>query len=77
VAFSKKKIELTALKKGKRARIIKVGGEDIKRRKLFALGLLPGEMVTLEQRFPVLLVKIGHSYVALDEDIGRNILVTV
>ncbi len=77
MAFSNKKIELNALKKGERARIIKVGGDVKQRRKLLALGFMPGEMVTLQQKFPVLLIKVGHSYVALDKDTGHNVLVSV
>ncbi len=72
----KKSFTLTELNKGDRARIIKVGGDRTKRRKIFALGILPGEVVILEQKFPVLLLKAGHSNIALDEGVGKNIIVS-
>lgn len=74
--FSKNKARLNTLKKGKKARIIEVGGDRKKRRRLLALGFVPGESVTMEQKFPVLLVRIGYSYIAIDEDTGKNILVS-
>lgn len=45
------------------------------RRRLLALGLVPGERVVLEQRFPAYVVRVGWTQVALDHDTATMIMV--
>lgn len=44
-------------------------------RKLMAMGVLPGVDVTLEQRFPSYIVKIGRTRAALDHETVKSIWV--
>ncbi len=45
------------------------------RSKLMALGLLPGALLRLSQRFPSYVVRIGHTELALDKETARQITV--
>ena len=44
-------------------------------KKLMAIGLIPGVSITLEQRFPSFVVKVGNTHLALDQEIARAIYV--
>ncbi|MEM8778996.1 MAG: FeoA family protein [Cyanobacteria bacterium P01_G01_bin.49] len=44
-------------------------------RKLIAMGIMPGLSITLEQRFPSYVVKIGSTRIALDRSIAKAIYV--
>ena len=72
----RKSLKLSELNKGEQAIIIKVGGDNISKGKIFALGIFPGESVKLEQKFPVLLLKSGYSFIAMDEEVGKKIFVS-
>lgn len=43
--------------------------------KLSSLGIVPGAVVSLQQRFPAAVVRIGETTVALDTEIAARILV--
>ncbi|AMW29781.1 MULTISPECIES: FeoA family protein [Arthrospira] len=43
--------------------------------KLFAMGVMPGVPLLLEQRFPSYVIKIGRSRVALDTETAKTIFV--
>lgn len=43
--------------------------------KLRSLGLFPGTLITLEQRFPRFIVKAGFNRIALDEHMIRSVYV--
>lgn len=49
--------------------------EAIVRRKLMALGITPGSHLTVEQRFPSYIVKVGHTRAALDRELAASIFV--
>ncbi|RQD73736.1 MAG: ferrous iron transport protein A [Candidatus Syntrophonatronum acetioxidans] len=68
-------IPVTELNRGERGIIVKAGENDLERRKLFALGILPGEIITLEEKYPVILLGSGYTLAALDEGVAKNIYV--
>lgn len=49
--------------------------DDTLTRKLTSMGLLPGTSITVEQRFPRFMVKIGNNQFALDDRMIRAIYV--
>ena len=49
--------------------------EAIVRRKLMALGITPGCTLTVEQRFPSYIVKVGYTRAALDRELAATIFV--
>ncbi|ELS00739.1 Fe2+ transport system protein A [Xenococcus sp. PCC 7305] len=46
-------------------------------KKLLAMGVHKGMHITLEQRFPSFLIKVGRTRIAIDRDIARSIKVRV
>ena len=46
-------------------------------KKLNVMRVKPGIFITLEQRFPSLVIKIGHNYVALKKEIASTIYVRI
>ena len=50
-------------------------GDSDKLKKLMAMGILPGEPVTLERRFPSFVFTVGRSRYAVDEEMARAIFV--
>ncbi len=70
-------VKLTDLKKGSKGIIKDIGTDWEKSRKLLTLGIVPGEEFTLLQKYPVLLLKLGYSFVAVDEGLGEKIQVIV
>ena len=68
-------VKLTDLKKGCKGIVKEIRSDREKKRKLLTLGILPGEEITLVQKYPVLLLKLGYSFVAIDENLGGNIKV--
>lgn len=67
---------LTSLATRETARIV-----DIQRdaeghwRKLMALGIAPGRIITVIQRFPTFVVEVGHTHAAIDRQMAGLILV--
>ena len=43
--------------------------------KLIAMGIIPGVLITLEQRFPSFVIKVGQTRLAIDREIARAIYV--
>lgn len=67
---------LSQLRAGETARIVSVSTREPERMiRLSALGLVPGARVTLEQRHPATVLRIGETTVALDPDIASEIRV--
>jgi len=50
-------------------------GDSEKLKKLMAMGILPGEGVSLERRFPSFVFHVGHSRFAVDEGMASAIFV--
>ncbi|CAK0772729.1 DtxR family transcriptional regulator, Mn-dependent transcriptional regulator [Gammaproteobacteria bacterium] len=69
-------IPLSRLEIGGQARIMSLDTKDPQRmHRLLTLGLLPGEDITLQQRHPALVVRIGLRQIAFEEAIGHDIKV--
>ncbi|MCG0276683.1 MAG: ferrous iron transport protein A [Thermosediminibacteraceae bacterium] len=67
---------LTQLKIGEEASIARIDTTDGKiLKKLMALGVLPGMRVSLLQKFPSYVIKVGNTRIAADETIARSIIV--
>lgn len=71
-------MSLICLKNGERARIVNINiDNDIKLRKLTALGIMPGFDIMVIQKFPAIVIQIGYTQVALDEEIASDIAVSL
>ena len=46
-------------------------------RKLSAMGIYTGMQITLEQKFPSFVIRVGRTRIALDQDIASSIKVRV
>lgn len=69
-------LRLSDLRPGDSGRITFIGsGDERKLQKLVAMSILPGMPVKLIQRFPAYVFEVGHTVVAVDEDIARDIYV--
>lgn len=67
-------VPLTLLGEGVRARVVRLddpGSQGTAH--LVALGVLPGAEVTLLQRYPAFVVRIGHTELAVDDQLARRI----
>lgn len=61
---------------GKRAKVAYINTRSNSRmHQLMQLGVQPGVEISVHQRFPVLVLKINHTQIAVDEDVARDILV--
>ncbi len=69
-------VTLDALPKGVAARIVEVRTRSAhERSKLMALGLTPHTVITVNQRFPSIVVEIGFTQIALDMASASAVLV--
>ena len=69
-------VPLTRLRAGQSGRVVHVApGEPQLMVKLSSLGLLPGAIVELQQKFPAAVVRVGETTVALDGAIASEIFV--
>lgn len=69
-------ISLAALDVGMDAIVAEVKTEkETILQKLFALGIVPGIPLILEQRFPTYVIKVGRSRAALDRETAQTIFV--
>ncbi len=67
-------VTLTALQAGEQGLVTALRTQDETIvNKLFAMGISPGVVCVLEQRFPSFIVKVGRSRAALDRDIAALI----
>lgn len=55
-------------------RLLLTGGDHL--RKITAFGILPGAKIAILQTWPVYVLKVGCTQVALDYEIAKNIIVT-
>jgi len=70
-------LPLTLLGEGVRARVVRLdepGSEATAH--LVALGVLPGVELTLIQRYPAFVMRIGHTEFAVDDQLARRIHVS-
>lgn len=69
-------VSLTELKAGEEGEIAYLQcGDDSKMQKLMALGVLPGNRITLLQTFPSYIFRVGFSEFAIDTAMAREIIV--
>lgn len=67
---------LVELKPGQGGKIAYLHGDSQKElQKLMSFGVLPGTIVQLIQRFPSYLLQAGHTQVAMDEEMAKNVCV--
>ncbi|MEP0766531.1 MAG: ferrous iron transport protein A [Fimbriimonadia bacterium] len=59
-------MRLDELPTGRTARVVRVSDEGGHWRKLMAFGIRAGTVLRVDQRFPSLVVQVGHTRVALD-----------
>ena len=69
-------VRLSRLQAGQKARIAYLEGEGSPRiQKLLSLGLTPGRTIELLQRWPVIVVRVDATQVALDFDVADSVSV--
>lgn len=69
-------VPLTEFKSGQEGEIAYIQTEDNKKmQKLMAMGVLPGNKITLVQSFPSYIFKVGYSEFAIDGNLAREIFV--
>lgn len=67
---------LTELKSGQGGEIAYIQTDDNKKmQKLMAMGVLPGNKITLVQSFPSYIFRVGYSEFAIDTNLAREIFV--
>jgi DtxR family transcriptional regulator, Mn-dependent transcriptional regulator len=69
-------VALTELKSGQGGEIAYIQTDDNKKmQKLMAMGVLPGNKITLVQSFPSYIFRVGYSEFAIDTNLAREIFV--
>ncbi|OGU00516.1 MAG: transcriptional regulator [Geobacteraceae bacterium GWC2_48_7] len=69
-------VPLTEFKSGQEGEIAYIQTEDNKKmQKLMAMGVLPGNKITLVQSFPSYIFQVGFSEFAIDSNLAREIFV--
>lgn len=69
-------VPLTEFKSGQDGEIAYIQTEDNKKmQKLMAMGVLPGNKITLVQSFPSYIFRVGYSEFAIDSNLAREIFV--
>jgi Fe2+ transport system protein FeoA len=67
-------VPLTSLSQSDEARIQRIAGSDAAQ--LSGLGLYPGVVIKVRQKFPTLVIQAGETEVALENQVAANIEVT-
>lgn len=71
-------LPLDQLKPGTKGKVTALTETDPQRlKKLMAMGILPGQHITVIQQYPAHVFALGHTQLAVDTAIARTILVTV
>jgi DtxR family Mn-dependent transcriptional regulator len=69
-------VPLTEFKSGQEGEIAYIQTDDNKKmQKLMAMGVLPGNKITLVQSFPSYIFRVGYSEFAIDTNLAREIFV--
>jgi Fe2+ transport system protein FeoA len=69
-------IPLTRLKPGTAATVVRIGSADAGRAvRLSSLGLVPGADLLLVQRRPAVVLRVGETAIAVDEEVADEIFV--
>jgi ferrous iron transport protein A len=71
-------IALSCVKSGEGGTVAALKTEDeTLLRKLMAMGVSPGISITLEQRFPSYIIKVGRTRASLDREIAQTIYLNI
>lgn len=71
----KKEITLDRLKKGQSAVVKRLITEDSRNlQKLLAMGILPGRIVRVIQRYPVYILEVDRTRAAMDKELAQKII---
>ncbi len=71
-------VSLADMRPGQSGEVVAVEAPDAAGyRRLFALGLVPGAVLTLVQRFPTFVFSVGRTTIAVDAEMARGIEVAV
>ena len=69
-------VSLAQMQPGQTAEVLEIASNDASRLvRLSALGVAPGSALTLEQRFPAYLIRVGETQLSLDEEVAQEIRV--
>ncbi|MBN1958007.1 MAG: metal-dependent transcriptional regulator [Desulfuromonadales bacterium] len=69
-------VPLTELKPAETGEIAYLAASDDKKmQKLMSMGVLPGSQLSLVQKFPSYIFKVGHSQFAVDDTLAREIYI--
>ncbi len=69
-------VPLDRVPSGVRAQVVEMRSTRAARLdRLAALGLLPGSWITVLQRHPALVVRVGEAEISLDREVAEEILV--
>ena len=69
-------VPLTELKPSEAGEIAYLAASDDKKmQKLMSMGVLPGSQLSLVQKFPSYIFKVGHSQFAVDDTLAREIFI--
>lgn len=71
-----KEIPLASLSPGEKAVVVALPAGRKNLARLLAFGILPGTTVEVLQTFPVYVIAIGHTRLAIDKEIASMIMVT-
>ena len=67
---------MTCLKPGTSATVVRVSGTEAGRAvRLSSLGLVPGARLLLVQRRPAVVLRVGETSIAIDEEVAADIFV--
>ncbi|MCX7923932.1 MAG: ferrous iron transport protein A [Clostridia bacterium] len=70
-------IPLTLLKAKEKAKVVSLKTDDkFKVRKLTAFGIMPGVEISVIQKYPAVVIQVGFTQVALDDNIASQIIVS-
>ena len=68
-------LPLSKLRRGDRAVVAALPGEQKYLGKLLAFGILPGTAVRVLQTFPAYVLTVGYTEVALDQELAARIMI--
>lgn len=69
---------LSQLSEGEAGRLVSIGSSKPNRvERLQIFGLIPGVRVILKQRYPEIILQVGHTELAVERDVAAEILVEV
>lgn len=69
-------VALERLRAGARGRVVRLDAPDSPdAQRLLSLGLVPGAELSVEQRWPAFVVRVGDAVVAMESAVARGIFI--